>query len=483
MSWINDLLGKKEISKEAELTDATQEFQKKVKASDWLQGSMAIDIEQVEKEYNANLEAEAKALGKTAAYSSFETQDETLKKDLTRDVKILSDYCLSEMLMEIRGYKAQNLPENYVELKEKSKADVKASREKCEKELLDSMAVNAQIDWQAAFQKYSKEAKPEEPKESDIFQPKLDNIDEKEWSTGKKDDKDFVISDKEKTTQAGAGNGREADERTDVTKQPGELQDKKASLKVDAFLVRDPDYDLHVGSKIVLARSIMSKEGTILDAGGEYEITGTEGERYIITSNDKSYTACRFDTPKFFVTAEKVKDNADKDKGNQALPEGKETSGDKPSEAVDGTTLPADKKEVGDKADRAEEKNSYDKGEKVEEIEAVNKKAHNGTDHVAEMCPVCGGEGKDLVNGENDHYSCMGCGISYGHKQGSCGHCGSISSHASKEDVLKIIKQAEVSSPWEVVTDPVTGVESIARVERQTNTKESEEDLEKELQK
>lgn len=305
MNWINDLLGRKEISKEAELTDAAQEFQKKVKASDWLRGSMSIDLEQVEKEYNANLEAEAKALGKTAAYDSFETQDETLKKDLTRDVKILSDYCLSEMLMEIRGHKAQNLPENYVELKEKSKADVKASREKCEKELLDSIAINAQTDWQSAFAKYTKEAKPEEAKDKDLFQPKLETINEKEWSEGKKDDKDFIISDKEKTTQAGAGNGREEDERTDVTKQPGELQEKKASLgkkskiKKDAFLIRDPDVELCIGAKIQLARSVMTKEGRILPTFSEWELTNIDGDHFIITAMGINHTICRFDTPKF----------------------------------------------------------------------------------------------------------------------------------------------------------------------------------------
>jgi len=266
MSWINDLLGKKEISKEAELTDATQEFQKKVKASEWLQGSMAIDLAQVEKEYNANLEAEAKALGKTAAYTSFETQDETLKKDLARDLHILSDYALSEILMDLRGTKEQNLPEMYVSLKEKAKADVKSSRAKCEQEVLDSMTVNAQLDWKKSFEKYTKEAKPEEPKEADLFQPKLDKIDEKEWATGKKDDKDFIISDKEKTTQAGAGNGREQDERQDVTKQ--------ASI------------NFKVGDKIKLPKSIYTKTGKLLPTHSEWNINKIEEGTLVISSMD-----------------------------------------------------------------------------------------------------------------------------------------------------------------------------------------------------
>jgi hypothetical protein len=621
-NWIDSLFGKQEISKEATIVptgkDAQDTTDRKIKASGWMLDVAAIDPDQVDKEYNAQLVAEAKMIGKTAAYEAYETMEETLKRDYARDVKALSDYALAEWLMDIRGHKAQNLPEKYVELKEEAKKDVKASREKCEKEVLEHVGMSAQLDWKKAFEKYSKEAKPEEVKKEDLFQPTLDKIDEKEWSTGKKDDKDFIISDKEKTTQAGAGNGREEDERTDVTKQPGEPQEKKAALKVDAFLVRDPETELSVGNKVTLARSIMAMGGEILNAGGDYTITGREGERFVITANGKNYSIARFDTPKFFRTASKkvatndkkaydevtttdfsrfgsreramvrqlleawekqglpedfsddevvpmmnmnsgnvfltnsnyevammngdklesfyscpecghegfkdemqhegdaecqrylkdigviesepveeinpesskkaelVKDSPANKKDNITLPVGKETSGDKPEEAVKETTLPADKKEVGDKADRAEEKNSFDKGNDVDTIEAVNKKAHEGTDHVAEMCPVCGSQGKDLANGLTDHYSCIGCGISYGHKQGSCGHCGSkgteIKNYSSKDEVLKMLKTAEVQSPWVVVEKD--GQEMIARREEvPTVEKKSEEEKKLELQK
>jgi len=256
---------------------------------------------------------------------------------------------------------------------------------------------------------------------------------------------------------------------------------KRSKIKKDAFLIRDPDIELQIGNKVILARSVMSKEGNILPQGTELEITGMEGERFIVANKEGKWTICRFDSPKFDKVASQVKDSPANKKDNITLPEGKETAGDKPSEAVDGSTLPADKKEVGDKADRAEEKNSYDKGEDVEDIEAVNKKAHTGTDHVAEMCPVCGGEGRDLGTSERDHYSCTGCGVNFGHKQGSCGHCGSIASHASKEEVIKIMKKAEVESPWVVVQKD--GQDMIARRETSELIKESEEDKLEEIKK
>jgi hypothetical protein len=501
MEWLNKFLNNK-IEIEAEQTDAQTEFDKKVKASTWLQESMKIDADQVDKEYNANLEAEAKALGKTAAYSSFDTVEDTLKKDYEKSVKILSDYALAEWLMNIRGEKAQNLPEMAVELKEKAKRDVASSREKCEKEVLEHVGMSAQLDWQKSFDKYTKEAKPEEPKEKDIFSGAKPETGKQNWEGKEAKDKDFVISDKEKTTQAGAGNGREAEERQDVTKQPGEPQDKKASLKVDAFLVRDPD-ELKIGNKITLARSVMSKEGTILSAGGDYEITATEGERFIITANGKSYTICRFDTPKMFVNANLNK-KADYQgwKNSETWQVALWLDNDQGLNAVSAEMAQTiqDPNQLAESLKNLVEEAKPDLGASLwddminwalAEVDWVEIAEHF-TSKFAESslkteshcgsCPVCGSEGRDLSNGVKDNMSCEACGISYAKAQPE------IQSHASKAEVIakvaELNKSAEVQSPWKIVTDPATGIESIARVDNiPTNMKESEEDLEKELQK
>jgi hypothetical protein len=100
-----------------------------------------------------------------------------------------------------------------------------------------------------------------------------------------------------KTTQ---GLGREADERTDVTEQAGEVKNEslgKISEKT-AALVRDPDVELKVGSIIRLARSIMSHEGIILQEGTTWEIGGIDGFHYTLNANGEKHVISSHDTPK-----------------------------------------------------------------------------------------------------------------------------------------------------------------------------------------
>jgi hypothetical protein len=264
----------------------------------------------------------------------------------------------------------------------------------------------------------------------------------------------------------------------------------------------------------------MSKEGTILQAGGDYEITGTEGERYIITANGKSYTACRFDTPKFFVTAgldkfSEVTPSTIKNKlvemgysedsanvianqwqtGVQLGTEPKtkqdvekavsELSKDAHCGSCPGdpgheqVSSPLKREELPVKA----EGNTWDNKQSIN-VTDTKKKHTNTLDCgcggdcaiLPDSCPVCGSEGRDLQNNQKDNMSCTACGITYSAANPE------IQTHATKEEVLKILKKAEVQSPWAVIQDE-NGNDVIARIEQPTNIKESEEDLEKELQK
>lgn len=391
--WIDNLLGNK-ISKEAaeaQGKNAQDHFDKKVKAHAWVNEVLDLDPTQVEKEYQANLAAEAKMLGKTAAYEMGETTEETVKKDYERDVKILSDYALAEMLAEYRGQKEQNTAEMFHEHKEKAKKEVASSREKAEKALLDLVGTHTALDWQKAFERFSKDAKVETPTEKDLYEPKAP---EAAHDFSKPTEEKFKVPAEDKKADVMIGVGREADERTDVTVEAGVVQE---------------------------------------------DITKGLGKT---ASTEK--------------------------KSNEVIKEAH--CGSCPG----------------------------DPGVKEADYPIKREQLYP----TAELCPVCGGEGKDLANGQADHMSCMACGISYGpqmkqsmkcqkHKcdmpDDICDEClkeedaRGIQSHASKADTIK--KIAEIESPWKVIKDE-SGQEVIARVlPETTNTKESEEKKEEEIQK
>jgi hypothetical protein len=153
-------------------------------------------------------------LKKKAAYEQGETPKETIEKDYARDVKILSDYALAEMLAELRCSKAQNTAEMFAEAKEKAKKEISSSREKAEKALLELTPDHTMLDWQKAFDRFSKDAKPEEVKEKDLYKPE---VPEKEYNMDSPKEDKFKMPTKEEMIPV--GNGREADERAEVTKQ------------------------------------------------------------------------------------------------------------------------------------------------------------------------------------------------------------------------------------------------------------------------
>lgn len=215
--WMDNLLNGGKISKEAmdaQGKDAADHFERKVIAHPWVNEILELDPEKVEKEFLVAQAAEAKLLGKIAAYEQGETLKETIEKDYARDVKILSDYALAEMLAELRCSKAQNTQEMFAVAKEKAKKEVSSSREKAEKALLELTPDHTMLDWQKAFERFSKEAKPEEVKEKDLYKPE---VPEKAYDMDHPKEEKFKLPTKEEMVPA--GNGREADERQEVTKQ------------------------------------------------------------------------------------------------------------------------------------------------------------------------------------------------------------------------------------------------------------------------
>lgn len=149
--WLDDLFSNKEIAKEASQTDASQEWERKVKANDWIKDVMETDVEALEKE---------------AAHQDLTTPEEVIEEDRERQVKALSNKALAEALAEYR-LQGKGLPENFSEEKEKAEKKVDSDREAAEKELLKFVGEHSQLDWKASFEKWSK-AEPEHTEAKDL---------------------------------------------------------------------------------------------------------------------------------------------------------------------------------------------------------------------------------------------------------------------------------------------------------------------------
>jgi len=383
--WLDNMLGNK-ISKEAmesQGTDKQDHFERKVKAHDWINGVTELDPVQVEAEYQAKLKEEAMTLGKTAAYDEHETPKETINKDFERDVKILSDYALAEMLAEARGHEKQNSMEMFYELKEKAKSEVASSREKAEKALLELIPDHTMLDWKKAFEKFTKDSKPAEATEKDLYHS--DVPDKAHNFDSPSEEKFKVPADQEKAIP---GNGREADERTDATKEAGVLQ-----------------ADITKG----LGKEAAKKEHTedCIEANDD-------------TSVLKGHCICPSDKK-----AEKVKNNPADDKGNLAMPEGKKSAGDAAVESVEEPTAGDSKKTVGDKDEQSAEANGPEKGDKAKHEESVQKDA---SEKVAEGTPKCktckhtsGTHKEDSCHGDGSPCDCTGYKAL--DKEAHCGSC------------------------------------------------------------
>jgi hypothetical protein len=500
MSFLDDMLGGK-INKEAidsQGANAADHFDRKVKAHDWIKSVSELDPVQVDAEYQAALAAEAKLLGKTAAYEIGETSKETIDKDFDRDIKILSDYALAEMLAELRCSKEQNTQEMFHEAKEKAKKEVASSREKAEKALLELVPEHTMLDWQKAFDRFSKEATPEQATEKDLYQPIAP---EASHEFEKPTEDKFKVPSEEKKADVMIGVGREADERTEATKEAGVLQE---SITEGLGKVAS------VAKKAMIDLKVSFDNGDSLTTG--FNGTEDEAKAYYMNNEFNLGDGMGGDAMTKAVSVEVLPSmeasakQASGECSSQDMILGGKTglmcANCGAEKGADGAVNHDPKKNPQLKADmnpiKREEMPSQKQG-----------------------CPVCGSmEGTDLKNGQMDHMACEGCGITYSSKTAGVheawdvflneeeidtifytadpkrtaedvkrdlvNHDGydprievrkeaskEIQSHASKKNVLK--KVAEVESPWKVMKDE-NGQEVIARVGiEDKNIKESEE--------
>jgi hypothetical protein len=515
--WLDNMLGGK-VEKEAAYsqgTDAADHLERKLAASNWIESVQALDVDAVEAEYQARLAAEAKLLGKTAAYEKGETPKETIEKDYARDVKILSDYALAEILAELRCSKAQNTQEMFAEAKEKARKEVSSSREKAEKALLELTPDHTMLDWQKAFDRFSKDAKPEEVKEKDLYKPE---VPEKAYDMDSPKEDKFKMPTKEEMVPE--GNGREADKCKEVTKE--------ASVKTADKVKNNPADDkgnlaMPEGKKSAGDKPVESvEESTLLSSPkeiGDKDDQAMEGNspekgdkaKDIESVNKEAARKCPDCTGTMDDhdsgcrnTSKEMRDGYIANKEALYQPKTGEPCSCKPGIARDncpsceGTGQKVDFKKIREMP--LEEKKAD--GPSASEI-CPTCKGHAGKEDwvncqtckplpeetkaplsplereqlATDRCPICSGEGKDLANGMSDSIACQACGITYAPSE--------IKACASKAETIKKVaelsKKSEVSSPWVVIKDE-SGQDVIARVTPDLK-KESEEKKDEEIQK
>jgi hypothetical protein len=444
--WMDSILSGK-VNKEAELIsqgeNAADHFERKVQAHDWIKGVSELDPEAVEKEYQAKLAEEAKMLGKTAAYEMGETPKETIEKDYARDVKILSDYALAEMLAELRCSKAQNTAEMFSEAKEKAKKEVASSREKAEKALLELVPDHTALDWQKAFERFSKEAKPEEPKEKDLYQPE---VPEKAHDFEHPKEEKFKLPTKEEMVPA--GNGREANERVEVTKEAVPVI-KEAAIEKIAEVCKNPKHGKPCDSKCPACIEECSEYNTPAEKKADEVIQPLKREE-LPTEVKAEVEGCP------------VCGGAGEDLGSLGQRDHMRCRdcGIMYSHKTGKCAKCADLEDT-DVPSAMEIAETFINGNISDAREWVGGDLNKFMD-VMEI----------LGHGSPDGQSFQRLMRKQASKE--------IKSQVSKADVIK--KVAEVQSPWQVIKD-AEGNEVIARVEQPKNEKESEEDKKDELQK
>jgi hypothetical protein len=428
MSFIDDMLTGKNIGKEANLIpqgeNREDHFERKVEASNWIADTLALDADKVDSEFLAAQAAEAKLLGKTAAYEQGETVKETIEKDFKRDVSILSDYVLAELIAEAKAHKDNITQEKYGEYKEDAKKQVASSREKAEKALLELTADHTVLDWRKSFERFEKESKIEQPSEKDLYKPE---VPEKAYDMDSPAENKFKMPTKEEMVPE--GNGREADKCKEVTKE--------ASQKVAEKVKDNPADDkgnlaMPEGKKSAGDKPVESvEESTLLPSPKEI--------------GDKDDQAMEGNSPE---KGDKAKDIESVNKEAHC--------GSCPGDPGVKTA------EVCDLCKGQAQKEDWVYCPKCKPM--PEQKTADGPS-ASDNCPVCGSEGQDLMNGQADSIACQACGITYAPSE--------IKACASKAETIK--KIAEVESPWKVIKDE-KGNEVIARVGiADKNIKESEE--------
>ena len=429
MNFIDDMLTPKQNKEAAQVpqgADKETHEVNKLQANAWIADlATNTDIDAVEKEYQEKLAEEARVLGKTAAYEQGDTVEETLKKDYKRDVEILSDYALAEIVAGIRGHQEQNSAEMFHDHKEDVKKEITSNRKKVEEEVLKATEMSAQVDWKKAFERFSKEAKPEEPKEKDLF-PK---VEEKDVKFDKPSEDKFKLPTKEEMVPA--GNGREADERTEVTKQAVPVI-KEASKKINSDkiveLKKKADYNGWKNYETWLVALWIDNDQGLQEYA--YELAKTEKNPMILGESLKSYleemqpelganlwadllTAALGavdwrEVGQHYVETESEVESSLKKAEYQ--PKTGEPCSCRPGmerdncPACEGTGQKVDFKKI-------REQNVIPAEKKADEAIQPIKREQLYDQASCEGCPVCGGEGKDLKNNEVDHLACSACGI------------------------------------------------------------------------
>jgi hypothetical protein len=445
MSFLDDMLNPKQ-NKEANLipqgTDAQDHFERKLAASNWIEGVSALDVDAVEAEYQAKLAAEAKLLGKTAA-QEFTTPEQVIESDYARQIKAYSDSNLMELLALARAHKDNVTAEQFAEYKEKAKANVESGRAKCEEELLKLTGEHTLLDWKAAFKKFSEEAKIEQPAEKKLYAPE---VPEKHHDFDAPAESKFKMPTKEEMVPA--GNGREEDERKEVTKEAvpvvKEASQKVADKVTDSPANKTEPIAMPEGKKSAGDKPVESvEESTILSSPKEI--------------GDKDDQAMEGNSPE---KGDKAKDIESVNKEAHC--------GSCPGDPGVKTA------EVCDLCKGQAQKEDWVYCPKCKPM-PEQKKADGPS--ASDNCPVCGSEGQDLMNGQADSIACQACGITYAPSE--------IKACASKAETIKKVaelsKKSEVSSPWVVIKDE-SGQDVIARVTPDLK-KESEEKKDEEIQK
>lgn len=461
--WLDGMLNPqiKKEAMESQGTDKQNHFDRKVEAHPWVESILELDPVQVEAEYRAKLAAEAMTLGKTAALDDViadgTTPEEVVNRDYKRDVISLSDYALAEMLAEARGHKAQNTNEMFYELKETAKKEVASSRDKAEKALLEMIPDNTQLDWQKAFKQFTKDAVPAEAKEKDLF--RSDVLDKEHDFQHPTEEKFKLPKDAEKAIP---GNGREADERKEVTQEAGVLQadivegiTKAAALEKKAAVTPSglKDKLMEMGYSEESANAISGQ----WQAG---EQIGTEPKTKLDVEKALSELSKTADGPS-------ATDNCPVC-GSEGTDLGNDMEDNMACQSCGityGSFKVADLETDGIASDE-EIAESFINGNiswVKKEIAGDMAKAMGVLEALEQLNPESAASFKKIIRNAE------------------------IKSHATKAEVIKKIaelqKIAEVRSPWEVTVDE-NGQEVIARVDHTaTNVKKSEEDKIEELQK
>jgi len=501
MNFIDDMLTPqiKKEAMESQGTDKQDHFDRKVVAHPWVNDVLDLDPVTVEAEYREKLKQEAMTLGKTAALDDViadgVTPEETINRDYKRDVSSLSDYALAEMLAEARGHKAQNTSEMFYELKEKAKSEVASSREKAEKALLDLIPESSMLDWQKAFKEFTKDATPAEAKEKDLFRT---DVPEKAHDFQNPTEEKFKLpKDAEKAIP---GNGREADERKEVTQEAGVLQkdivagtSKEAFLKLFKLVKKAADASGGANTQqysdmlytFFEAHPDMAAEMLLERLSPEelFDMAQSLTEMEQDVNNDLAPAGENAPSLQGLASQKKADVGSapmttGPDQNDAVIREGFKQMCDGAGEEIILDLLmqymPVDAMQemLNDFSDEGVWSPGEEHYEHAGVPMAVSHLKTHALNKKAMGCPVCGQTGKDMKTAAKENVACESCGITYAKASME------IKTRASKEEVIKKVaelsKTAEVNSPWQVVTDE-QGNEVVARVDQPTNVKESEE--------